>query len=199
MTPPTWESIWAPLLEEASALAIRSSQERRPPLGSAAAAIIVARAAWEAFVAEFVEWRKLDSEIKRLDLQSSLRRLHETLGHTVQFSSAAAAWRPLALVNQLRNALVHYDATARATDEPPGRWFAELVKIGVVYEGGRSWERSVCTARVARWSCEVVGASILRLESIPTKRRRSVAAVKRAVATALGPTPNSLSRGEVLK
>ena len=173
------------LLGEASDLADKASMREDATLGAAAASIIVSRSAWDAFVSEFVEWRDLDRGIKRLEFDETLNRVAKELRVSNQLSSGADAWGPLRLLNQVRNAIVHYKSQPLGNQDLPGPWLADLIRRGVVYEGNRTWERSVCTAQVARWSCTVVGDAILLLESIPTKRRRSPEAVRLDVSRSL--------------
>lgn len=184
--PKTWESLWQPLLAQASRLA-GEGLIADEPLGAAAGSIILSRTAWDAFVAEFIEWRCLSPNIKSMVIDEAISRIHIDLGLPVPTFRKGSVWRSLQRLNQIRNALVHHKANPMSPSDLPGSWFRELVGSGVIaHHKNRTWELSVCSPRVAKWSCEVVAEGIIELEAIPTKRRRSIRSVRAGVGAALG-------------
>lgn len=138
-------------------------------------------------MAEFIQWRALPEAIKDMTFDDALTHIYAELTHVRPTLSGKDGWLPMRRVNQMRNALIHYRASALTGNEAPGEWFVALVKDKTIaHSPQRTWERSVCTPRVAVWCCQTVASSIIRLESIPERRKRSITSVKRAVADAMG-------------
>lgn len=188
----TWEGLWQHLLHEASSLASKAEQSDEQ-MGASASSIILARTAWDSFAAEVIEWRDLPREIKNREFEEGIIALCESLSLAKPTFSERGEWRDLRILNQLRNALVHYKAQSRQPKDTPG-WFRELEALGIVlHTSKRTWERSACTYRVAHWSCEAVALSMMRVERSTVRRRRSLGSVKRSILTALGRTLPTLS------
>jgi hypothetical protein len=179
----TWESLWLPLLDEAAAHAGRGLRTKHP-LGHYASAVILARTSWDAYLHEFIEWRDLNRDLKRLHFKEALPAIFKAIGRAPPRFEVESPWVELLLVNHLRNAIVHHDATPRDSGESPSRVYERLVSAEVIppAAAGTTWESSVLCAPVARWSCAVVAQSILAIEAIPELRRRSFELVRDAVA-----------------
>jgi len=76
----SWESMWPRLLGEAAQLAKLARERRSDEIGTSAASIILARASWDAFANEFVEWRRLARDIKKLNFYEKNKKIAQSLG-----------------------------------------------------------------------------------------------------------------------
>jgi hypothetical protein len=188
----TWESIWLALYQQAHTLSL--SGGRANALGCAAATIVLAKVSWESYFHEFLERRRLTGDIKRLHFPSDLRTALERLGAPPPRFSKGEPWEQLALLNSLRNAIVHHDATPRVLGAARGDWYKRLIELGVISAASdATWESCVLTPAVARWACTVVGTSIIRAESIPHGRTRSLNSVKEPLTALLESLPSEPS------
>lgn len=173
----TWESLWPVLLREAVQQAKSAGTDKHPPLGKSAVSIIVARSTWDAYIAEFVEWRQLSPKIKYLGLYKSLEQLHRALDLSELGPPNDSFWDDLILLNKLRNEIVHHKAALfplgsdGPTDILGGLAARDL--LATSEKPALTWERRVLTAKVGHWSCRTVARGILKLERIPEKRSRS--------------------------
>lgn len=161
----------------------------RPPVGRCTAAIVLSRTAWEAFLNEFIEWRGLDPSLKDADFRESLAGVLASLGAPEPALDAGGVWEDLAIVNALRNKLVHFQAKAYPTGGGPRQLIQRLSALCGLLPTGEPdyWERILLVPPVAQWACRVVGTSIIRIESIPTRRTRLVRDIARTVLEALSP------------
>src|SRR6476620_11545951 len=104
-----WHSMWPKLLSAAAVAA--AGRRGDDELTQAGTSIVLSRASWESFANEFIEMRQLPSAWKRLTqpkLVDSLKAWFESEGFS---KHTGDEWDRLTVLNRLRNALVHHDAT----------------------------------------------------------------------------------------
>ena len=187
MSTRSWVGLWSPLLCEAQALAQHS--RTGDLIARSAAAIILARTAWDCFINEFIELRRLPRELKLKDFNEKIAAVLAALDQAPPTYHAKSVWADLDHVNALRNAIVHHRAEETASDAQVARWFGKLDGNGLV--SGRitdPWERRCLNTKVAVWCCEVVGTAIVALEQCPKLRRRSLDLVRAQVQHCLKKT-----------
>ena len=179
--------MWGPLLMQAAELANIDTSSGVRATARFASSIVLARASFEAFVSEFIERRLLAKRIKGIhDLRERILAVHAALGVDAPDESSTP-WVELGCVVQLRNAVVHYEAAPRSPADSPARLYGRFQSLGVVAarRKDQSWERALLTSTVASWSCQVVGQTVIRLESIATRRHRSLIHVREQVVRAI--------------
>jgi hypothetical protein len=184
----TWFSIWEHLLVAAATAAARAARNA-DPLPDTAGAVVLSRACWEAFTNEFLEWRALPSNWKKCSFQPKLSKIyaHLTPG-TVPSFDPGTPYGDLQLLNELRNHLIHHQATRVQRGTAPSNIMERLLSaraLSTATQKGSDWERRALCPEVARWACRAVGSAILELESVPAARNRSSALVRGQVETAL--------------
>lgn len=185
----TWDSLWPLLLLEASRSAAAAAQAIPDCMGRAAAAVVLALVSWEAYINELIEWRKLPGSLKRQKFQEKLDSVLVHVAPSEAASRATTIWPDLALLNQLRNTIVHHKAAAaplHPTDHP---LVHALVERGVIPqpEETMSWERLLLLPSTAIWGCKLTGEAIVTMEGFHFKRARSFQSVCHAVRTSLHP------------
>jgi hypothetical protein len=191
----TWESMWAAFLAEAAQIS------SAPLLGGGvsharhATSVILARASWETFTNEFIEWRKLPRELKGSPFQSGITGIFQALGAPAPDRSRGSIWYALELVVQLRNAIVHHAAAPRTANEFPGEIEDRMKVFGLLRNApaAPTWERRAFTGQTSAWCCRVTGEAILALEGMEGGQVRSYASVERAVKRALTPLETVLT------
>jgi hypothetical protein len=156
-------------------------------MGRYAASIVLARAAWETFTYEFIEWRGLSKELKGKSHSVVLKGVFESLETPAPSFRRGTVWYALELVVQLRNLIAHHNATPVAIGELPAGVRDRVSEYRLVprEKQHETWERQLLTSQVAGWCCQAVGEAILSLEDRHEKRRRSIAAVEDSVRHAL--------------
>lgn len=189
-----WESIWQGLLWEACRRASPPSRQDEldtSPLARSAASLILARAAWEGYLNEFIEWRSLSPDLKNRSCYEGLAGVFAELGQSLTIVSEDT-WDQLLLLNTLRNKVIHHKADRFKPGSGPHELLEKLAKLSLVDLPTRPapWERLALSNRVAQWACLTVATAIVQLEAIPTKRSRSLHDVKEAVAEAIRPLKN---------
>jgi hypothetical protein len=186
-----WESLWQGLLWEAARRAsVPASYDdiEASVLARSAAAIILARGAWEGYLNELIEWRELPSELKNQSCYDGLVSVHRELGLSFEVDQGGT-WDRLLLLNNLRNKIVHHKAGRIQPGTGPWELAEKLSNLGLlrIPDSPMTWERALLSLPIARWSCATVGRAIIQLESIPVRRSRSLFAVQQAVVEALAP------------
>lgn len=186
-----WESLWQGLLWEAARRASPPSQQdelEASVIARSAAAIILARGAWEGYLNEFIEWRDLPSELKNQSCYEALVGVHRQLGRNLEIKRGDI-WDQLLLLNTLRNKIVHHKAGRTQPGQGPWELVERLTQLGLltIPHQSLSWERILLSESIAQWSCFVVSKVIVALEAIPVRRTRSFLEVQNAIAEALRP------------
>jgi len=172
----TWESMWDGLLSEAARLCAQGHPRSSDIPSRYAASIVLARASFDAYLSEFVEWRGLPQRIKHARFRDALIWIYKELSLPPP-SFVDGLWDELALLNDIRNELVHHKAGRFLPGQSPGGLIKRLVTKGVLAakpsaEG--TWEAVVSSESIARWACAVVGRSIAHMECTSHNRRRSL-------------------------
>jgi hypothetical protein len=191
----TWESLWAPLLTEAVHSTVNRARPGKDGMAAVAATIILARTSWEAFINEFIEWRVLPADLKKENFYVGLKRILHILGAEPPVFTLNSGWGHLALLNDLRNQLVHYDAAPRASGVAPHDLIRRLGHCGITVSNDShgTWEQVVLVRDTGIWACKCVAQSILRLESLPNRARRSLNEVDELVSVILSPLDQTSS------
>ena len=190
-----WKSLWHSLLYEAAKDASTLAESRSFSMARVATAVIVARAALEAYINEFRVLR--DITLPRVEFKESIRLIFLTLDCAPPDLLAKGPWQSVELLNRLRNALVHNLSQPMHSGKSPRNIIEALAKEGLPSTELKSspWEEVVLVPWTARWSCRTAGEGINRLEQIPSRRRRSLREVQRLLGASLqplsGPTGSS--------
>jgi hypothetical protein len=186
-----WESLWQGLLWEAARRASPSTsydEIETSVLARSAAAIILARGAWEGYLNELIQWRELPPDLKNKSCYEGLLEVHRELGQTFEVHQGDT-WDQLLLLNNLRNKIIHHKAGRTQPGSGPWELAEKLSKLDLLKMSNlpATWERALLSMPIARWSCSTVGKAIIQLESIPARRSRSLFDVQKAVVDAHEP------------
>ena len=186
----TWESMWDALLFEAAHLC----GEQRSTSSSASssryvASIILARASFDAYLSEFIEWRDLPNRLKHARFRDALDGIYKEFSLPPP-SFAEGLWSEFSLLNDIRNELVHHKAGRFKPGQSPKSLIERLVSAKVINKPKaiRTWETVISSHATARWACAVAGKSIVHLESISNchyQRYRSLQIVKERITSIL--------------
>jgi hypothetical protein len=170
----SWESLWPVIFHEACLNAVKSSRTGLQTFGSAAAAIVLARCAWEAYATEIVEWRNLPPSIKGASFKTSVKKILFEISETEPSFELDTIWGEMQLLNDLRNAIAHHKAANLGEGESPYHVLTRLRALGVLLSESApsTWERTVITPCTATWACRTVGRAIITVEKFPSRRVR---------------------------
>src|SRR5436309_9881493 len=125
-----WEGMWAPLLAQAAESAVPRQTGVRRSMARSAAAIVLARASLDAYLNEFIEWRDLPRGLKRIrHLDDKLLKIHAELGVQPLPVAEATPWKELKCVVDLRNAVVHHEASPRRAEHAPANLVQRLREL----------------------------------------------------------------------
>ena len=187
--------MWDALLSEAARLCSEERSSSSAVLSRCAASIVLARSSLDAYLSEFIEWRRLSPRIKRARFSDALTRICEELSLPPP-SFAGGLWGELSLLNDIRNELVHHKAARFEAGQSPEGIIERLVAHGVMGKpsSDRTWETMVASEPTARWACTLVGRVIIHLESIPNQRHRSLLIVTNRVNRILSMVNTSIGR-----
>jgi hypothetical protein len=179
----SWENIWLPLLAAAVDNSNHGCQTKHDEIPSRAASIILARTAIEAYISEYIVWRSLDVGNQRLPLHKKVDRIRTLMECDNVPIYEQISGGDLVLLNDLRNALIHHDASTYGSALSPKDVLNRLKKRGILahIKGDINWERQVLCRQVSSWACRVAAETILTFESIPVKRIRSFCAIQSAI------------------
>src|SRR5260370_25634242 len=83
-----------------------------------AATVVLACAAWEAFINEFIQWRGLGTS-KRANFLPKLKGVLAELGSQQAAAEPSPEWTGLLAVQRFRNELLHYKAQPRPQGDRP--------------------------------------------------------------------------------
>ena len=180
--PKTWESMWEPLLSEATRLCTHEEAKVAPPLPRCVASVLLARSSIDAYLSEFVEWRRLPHEVKHLRIRDAISQIFENLSLDAP-TFQEGHWNDVLLLNEVRNEAVHHKARRYKLGKSPSGLIERLAAKGVITlpPTTKTWENIVYSDAVARWACSVAGRSVVYLESISRDRLRSLLIVQERV------------------
>jgi hypothetical protein len=176
------------MLEEAVANCIRSQSGRGAEFKNALTAIVLSRSSWEAFICEFIEWRRLPADLKEKSFKNLLGGvLHAIAGAPATFDEHSV-WAELACVNDLRNELIHHKAQTFDGDASPRDILVRLRGFGVrLNDQQHTWERRCVSPSSATWACKTVARSILELEGVVAGRTRSFRLLRDKISVITSP------------
>ncbi|HPM75789.1 MAG TPA: hypothetical protein PK961_01770 [bacterium] len=176
---PDWVELWPCLLRQATEC-IRNTQKlsltSNEIISCCATSVILSRTAWECFINQFIFVRNLQNEVsihQKFHKKTSI--LLEKLGCPIS-SWNEEPWNKLSFVNDLRNALVHYDSCPRFNGEAPKELYAKLEHCYSDFKynaNSENWIRVLLCPSIAEWACISVGESILFFENILKNRYKN--------------------------
>lgn len=196
-----WKTLWPGLLHQAASLAGSRQRQRMREEEVAACALILGRSSLEAYLNEYIRWRRLheiaqsevgerltDNKFMQMPADRKLLIISNSINSPEASAAAATAKEFVVLLSRIRNLIIHYKPGDSTDSRRAAAIIEQLGSLGVIRPViSRSWQDQILLLAVASWACQQIGEVILGLEAIPHGRIRSADTVNILVQYALKP------------